>query len=46
MSFMSHRQRSYLAQLRCGILPLHIERGRWYWVKEKIDYVKHVIITK
>ncbi len=26
---MSHAQRSYLAQLRCGILPLHIETGRW-----------------
>ncbi len=29
MSFMSHAQRSYLAQLRCGVLPLHIETGRW-----------------
>ncbi len=29
MSFMRHAQRSYLAQLRCGILPLHIETGRW-----------------
>ncbi len=33
MSFMSRRQRSYLAQLRCGILPLHIEMGIWYGVK-------------
>ncbi len=32
---MNHRQRSYLAQLRCGILPLHIETGRWYGVKEE-----------
>ncbi len=29
MSFMSHAQKSYLAQLRCGILHLHIETGRW-----------------
>ncbi len=29
MSFMSLAQRSYLAQLRCGILPLNIETGRW-----------------
>ncbi len=35
MSFRSRRQRSYLAQLRCGILPLHIETGRWYGVKEE-----------
>ncbi len=34
MSFMSRRQRSYLAPLRCSILPLHIETGRWYRVKE------------
>ncbi len=26
---MSRAQRSYLAQLRCGILPLHIEIERW-----------------
>ncbi len=26
---MSHAQRSYLALLRCCILPLHIESGRW-----------------
>ncbi len=32
---MSRRQRSYLAQLRYGILPLHIETGRWYGVKEE-----------
>ncbi len=25
---MSRAQRSYLAQLRCGILSLHIETGR------------------
>ncbi len=35
MSFMSRRQRSYLAQLRCGILQLHIETGRLYGVKEE-----------
>ncbi len=29
MSFMSCAQMSYLAQLRCGILHLHIETGRW-----------------
>ncbi len=34
MSSLSHRQRSYLAQLRRRILPLHIETGRWYGVKE------------
>ncbi len=34
MSLMIRRQRSYLAQLRCGILPLLIEVGRWYGVKE------------
>ncbi len=27
---MSRKQRSYFAQLRCGILPLQIETGRWY----------------
>ncbi len=26
---MSRLQRSYVAQLRCGILPLHIQTGRW-----------------
>ncbi len=26
---MSRAQRSYLAQLRCSILPLHTETGRW-----------------
>ncbi len=26
---MSHAQRSYLAQFKCGILSLHIETGRW-----------------
>lgn len=30
ISFISRAQRSYLAQLRCGILPLHLETGRWY----------------
>ena len=35
MLFMSRRQCSYLAQLRCGILPLHIETGRWYGIKEE-----------
>ncbi len=35
MPFMSRRQRSYLAQLRCGILWRHIETGRWYGVKEE-----------
>ncbi len=35
MSFMSCRQKTYLAQLICGILPLHIETGRWYGVKEE-----------
>ncbi len=34
MSLMSHQQRSYLAQLKCRILPLHIETGTWYGVKE------------
>ncbi len=31
MLFMSRRERSYLAQLRCGILPLHIETGDGMW---------------
>ncbi len=35
MLLMSRLQRSYLAQLRCGILPLDIETGRWYGVKEE-----------
>ncbi len=35
MSFMSHQQRSYLAQLSSGILPLDIETGRWYGVREE-----------
>ncbi len=26
---MNRRQRSYVAQLRCGILPIAIETGRW-----------------
>ena len=29
MSLMSKKQRSFIAQLRCGILPLQIEVGRW-----------------
>ena len=29
LSFMGRRRRSYLAQFRCGILPLQIEVGRW-----------------
>ncbi len=29
LSFMNTKCRSYLAQCRCGILPLEIETGRW-----------------
>ncbi len=29
LSFMSRQRRSYLAQLRNGILPLQLEVGRW-----------------
>ncbi len=29
VSFMNRKHRSYLAQYRCGILPLEIEPGRW-----------------
>ncbi len=29
LSFMSTQWRSYLAQLRNGILPLQLEEGRW-----------------
>ncbi len=29
LSFMNRKHRSYLAQYRCGILPLSIETGRW-----------------
>jgi hypothetical protein len=29
ISFMNRKHRSYLAQYRCGILPLSIETGRW-----------------
>ena len=29
LSIMSRGHTSYLAQLRCGILPFHIETGRW-----------------
>ncbi len=29
LSFMSRQRRSYLAQLRNGILPLRLEVGRW-----------------
>ncbi len=35
MTLMRSQQRSYLAQLNCGILPLHIEMGRWYGVQEE-----------
>ena len=35
ISFINRYQRSYLAQLRTGILPLHIETGRWYNVDEQ-----------
>ena len=34
-SFMSRRRRSLLAQLRLGVLPLHIETGRFKNVKDK-----------
>ncbi len=34
-SFMSRRQRSYLVQLRCGILPLHIETLEMVWGKRR-----------
>ena len=30
MSFMNRKRRSILAQLRCGILPLQLEVGRWH----------------
>ena len=30
LSFMSRSSRSFLAQLRCGILPLELEVGRWH----------------
>jgi hypothetical protein len=29
LSLMSRQKRSYLAQFRCGILPLQLEVGRW-----------------
>ncbi len=29
LSFINRKHRSYLAQYRCGILPLEIETGRW-----------------
>ena len=29
LSFMNRKKRSYLAQYRCGILPLEVETGRW-----------------
>ena len=29
ISFINRKHRSYLAQYRCGILPLSIETGRW-----------------
>ena len=31
--YMNRQQRSLLAQLRCGILPLHIETGRFKTVR-------------
>ena len=34
LSLMSRRQHSVLAQLRCGILPIEIETGRW----NRVDY--------
>lgn len=30
LGLMSRGNRSFLAQLRCGILPLELETGRWY----------------
>ena len=33
LSLMSKKQRSCLAQIRCGILPIEIETGRWYGTK-------------
>ena len=35
--YMSRQQRSLLAQLRCGILPLHIESGRFQNKKDAIS---------
>ncbi len=29
LSFMNRKYRSYIAQYRCGILPLEIKIGRW-----------------
>ncbi len=37
LSFMSRQHRSYLAQLRNGILPLQLEVGRW--INKAIDFV-------
>ncbi len=39
MSFMNRQEGSYLAQLRCDILHLHIEMGWWYGVKEEVDRI-------
>ena len=33
--YMNRQQRSLLAQLRCGILPLHIETGRFKTVRDE-----------
>ena len=32
--YMSRQQKLLLAQLRCGILPLHIETGRFKTVQD------------
>ena len=40
LSFISRRQRSITAQLRCGILPLAIETGRWYGVDYNLRHCK------
>ena len=34
LMYMNRQQRSLLAQLRCGILPLHIETGRFKTVRD------------
>ena len=35
LMYMNRQQRSLLAQLRCGILPLHIETGRFKTVRDE-----------
>ena len=40
LSFISRRQRSIVAQLRCGILPLAIETGRWYGIDHEMRICK------